>query len=257
MLFRSVAQVVLNNLYQHTTLQTGFGVILLAIDGGQPRILTLRQMLERFVAHRRDVVTRRTRFELKQARAREHILLGLQIALDHIDAIIELIRKAPDRDAAREGLMATFGLSELQAKAILEMQLQRLTGLERQKILAEIAALLKTIEHLRAILASDRLLMQIITTELAEVREKYADARRSEIVDGESGDLDVLDLWLARRDVLTHQTGPQQPSNGRAVLELPCDADDLVRHSRHEGQDDNLESEPDGRIGQNAVIGSE
>src|SRR5512136_2594149 len=113
----AIAQVVLNNLYAHTAMQTGFGVTLLAIDGGQPRILNLREILERFIAHRRDVVTRRTRFELKQARAREHVLLGLQIALDHIDEIIELIKKASDRDSARDQMMARFQLSELQAKA--------------------------------------------------------------------------------------------------------------------------------------------
>ncbi|MGA8892185.1 MAG: DNA gyrase subunit A [Anaeromyxobacteraceae bacterium] len=198
----AVAQVVLNNLYQHTTLQTGFGVILLAIDGGQPRILTLRQMLERFVAHRRDVVTRRTRFELKQARAREHILLGLQIALDHIDEIIELIRKASDRDAAREGLMARFGLSELQAKAILEMQLQRLTGLERQKIVDELLEVQKLIARLREILASEKVLLDVIVGELEEVKQLFADERRTEIL-GAAADLDVEDLIKEEEMVVT------------------------------------------------------
>src|SRR5512144_2143122 len=141
----AVAQVVLNNLYAHTAMQSGFGVTLLSIDGGQPRTLNLKEILERFIAHRRDVVTRRTRHELKKAREREHILLGLQIALDHIDEIIELIKKAGDRDAARDGLISRFGLSEIQAKAILEMQLQRLTGLERQKILDELAEVQKLI----------------------------------------------------------------------------------------------------------------
>ena len=198
----AMAQVVLNNLYQHTTLQTGFGVMLLAIDGGQPRILTLKQMLERFVAHRRDVVTRRTRFELKQARAREHILLGLQIALDHIDEIIELIRKAGDRDAAREGLMARFALSELQAKAILEMQLQRLTGLERQKILDELAEVQATIARLREILASEKVLLDVIVAELEEVKQLFADERRTEIL-GAAADLDVEDLIKEEEMVVT------------------------------------------------------
>jgi DNA gyrase subunit A len=198
----AMAQVVLNNLYQHTTLQTGFGVMLLAIDGGQPRILTLKQMLERFVAHRRDVVTRRTRFELKQARAREHILLGLQIALDHIDEIIELIRKSGDRDTAREGLMARFALSELQAKAILEMQLQRLTGLERQKILDELAEVQATIARLREILASEKVLLDVIVAELEEVRELFADERRTEIL-GAAADLDVEDLIKEEEMVVT------------------------------------------------------
>ena len=198
----AVGQVVLNNLYAHTALQTGFGVTLLAIDGGQPRVLNLKEMLERFIAHRRDVVTRRTRFELKKAREREHILLGFQIALDHLDEIIALIRAAPDRDTARDGLMARFGLSELQSKAILEMQLQRLTGLERQKILDELAEVQKLIGRLKEILASDAVLLDVIKGELREVRELFSDARRTEI-QGEAGDLDVEDLIAEEEMVVT------------------------------------------------------
>ncbi len=198
----AIAQVVLNNLFAHTALQTGFGVTLLAIDGGQPRILTLKQMLERFVAHRRDVVTRRTRFELRQARAREHILLGLQIALDHLDAIITLVREAPDRETARDQLMARFGLSELQAKAILEMQLQRLTGLERQKILDELAEVQRLIARLTEILGSDAELMKVIAGELAEVRQLFADPRRSEI-QAAAGDFDTEDLIAEEEMVVT------------------------------------------------------
>jgi len=198
----AVAQVVLNNLYTHTALQTGFGVTLLAIDGGQPRILSLKQLLERFIAHRRDVVTRRTRFELRQARAREHILLGLQIALDHIDEIIELIKKAPDRDTARDGLMTRFSLSELQAKAILEMQLQRLTGLERQKILDELAEVQKLIARLKEILASEKVLLDVIVGELEEVKKLFADERRTEI-QGEVGKLGVEDLIKEEEMVVT------------------------------------------------------
>ncbi|HVP68085.1 MAG TPA: DNA gyrase subunit A [Anaeromyxobacteraceae bacterium] len=198
----AVAQVVLNNLYTHTALQTGFGVTLLAIDGGQPRILSLKQLLERFIAHRRDVVTRRTRFELRQARAREHILLGLQIALDHIDEIIELIKKAPDRDTARDGLIARFSLSELQAKAILEMQLQRLTGLERQKILDELAEVQKLIARLKEILASEKVLLDVVVGELEEVKELFSDERRTEI-QGEVGKLGVEDLIKEEEMVVT------------------------------------------------------
>ena len=198
----AVAQVVLNNLYAHTALQAGFGVTLLSIDAGQPRTLNLREMLERFVAHRRDVVTRRTRYELKQARAREHILLGLQIALDHIDEIIELIKKAPDRETARDGLIARFALSEIQAKSILEMQLQRLTGLERQKILDELAEVQKLIARLKGILGSDAVLMQVIVDELKEVRQLFADARRTEI-QGDPGDLDLEDLIAEEEMVVT------------------------------------------------------
>src|SRR5512136_327960 len=198
----AMAQVVLNNLYQHTTLQTSFGVMLLAIDGGQPRTLNLREVLERFVAHRRDVVTRRTRFDLKQARAREHILLGLQIALDHIDEIIELIRKAPDREAARDGLAQRFGLSEIQAKAILEMQLQRLTGLERQKILDELAEVQGLIARLKEILASEKVLLEVIVGELQEVKELFGDERRTEI-QGEAADLSTEDLIAEEEMVVT------------------------------------------------------
>ncbi|WP_277957526.1 DNA gyrase subunit A [Anaeromyxobacter oryzisoli] len=198
----AVAQVVLNNLYTHTQMQTGFGVIMLAIDGGQPRVLTLKELLERFVAHRRDVVTRRTRYELRKAREREHILLGLQIALDHIDEIIELIKKAKDRDSARDGLIERFGLSELQAKAILEMQLQRLTGLERQKILDELAEVQRLIARLKEILASEKVMMDVIVGELKEVRELFADERRTEI-QGEVNDLSTEDLIAEEEMVVT------------------------------------------------------
>ncbi|HSN16543.1 MAG TPA: DNA gyrase C-terminal beta-propeller domain-containing protein, partial [Anaeromyxobacteraceae bacterium] len=157
---------------------------------------------DRFVAHRRDVVTRRTRFELRQARAREHILLGLQIALDHIDEIIELIKKAGDRDAARDGLIAKYGLSELQAKAILEMQLQRLTGLERQKILDELAEVQKLITRLREILGSEKVMMEVIVGELREVRQLFADERRTEIR-GEAADLETEDLIAEEEMVVT------------------------------------------------------
>jgi DNA gyrase subunit A len=198
----AVAQVVLNNLYAHTAMQSGFGVTLLAIDGGQPRILNLKEILERFIAHRRDVVTRRTRHELKKAREREHVLLGFQIALDHIDEIIELIKRAEDRDAAREGLVARFGLSEVQAKAILEMQLQRLTGLERQKILDELAEVQKLITRLKEILASEKVLMEVIVAELKEVKQLFADERRTEI-QGETTDLSTEDLIAEEEMVVT------------------------------------------------------
>ena len=159
-------------------------------------------MLDRFIAHRRDVVTRRTRFELKQARAREHILVGLQIALDHIDEIIELIRRAKDRDAAREEMIARFALSELQAKAILEMQLQRLTGLEREKILDELAEVQKLIARLKEILGSEKVMMDVIVDELREVRQLFADERRTEIR-GEAADLVTEDLIAEEEMVVT------------------------------------------------------
>jgi len=198
----AVAQVVLNNLYARAQLQTGFGIILLALDGGQPRILTLKEMLERFLAHRRDVVTRRTRHELRQAREREHILLGYQVALDHIDEIIELIKKAKDRETARDQLVERFALSELQAKAILEMQLQRLTGLERQKIQDELFEVQKLIGRLKEILASEKVLFEVIVAELKEVRQLFADERRTQI-QGEVDDLKTEDLIAEEEMVVT------------------------------------------------------
>jgi DNA gyrase subunit A len=194
-----VPEVILNNLYKHTPLQTSFGIIMLAIVGGRPKVLTLLELVETFVGFRRDVVRRRTEFELRKAEARYHVLEGLKIALDHLDRVIALIRGARTVGEAREGLITQFTLSAIQAQAILDMQLQRLTGLERQKILDELADLLKTIERLRAILASERLLMQIIVDELKEVREKYGDDRRTEIVD-ETGELSVEDL-IAEEDM--------------------------------------------------------
>jgi DNA gyrase subunit A len=186
--------VILNNLYKHTPLQSSFGIIMLAIVGGRPKVMTLLEMVESFVEFRREVVRRRVEFELRKAEARYHILEGLKIALDRLDAVITLIRGSKTVPEAREGLMAQFGLSTIQSQAILDMQLQRLTGLERQKILDELAELLQTIERLRAILASERLLMQIIVDELKAVREKYGDDRRTVIIEGESGELSIEDL---------------------------------------------------------------
>jgi DNA gyrase subunit A len=195
-----VPEVILNNLYKHTPMQLSFGIIMLAIVGGRPKVMTLLELIETFVDFRRDVVRRRTEFELRKAEARYHILEGLKIALDHIDAVITLIRGSKTVPDAREGLIAQFGLSLIQSQAILDMQLQRLTGLERQKILDELAELLKTIERLRAILASERLLMQIIVDELKEVREKYGDDRRTVIIEGESGELSIEEL-IAEEDM--------------------------------------------------------
>jgi DNA gyrase subunit A len=193
-------EVVMNNLYKHTPLQTSFGVIMLAIVGGRPKILTLLDLLESFIDFRRDVVRRRTEFELRKAEARYHILEGLKIALDHLDAVITLIRGAKTVPEAREGLITSFGLSTAQAQAILDMQLQRLTGLERQKIVDELAELLKTIERLRAILGSEQLLMKIVADELRDVKGRYGDRRRTEILEGESGDLSIEDL-IAEEDM--------------------------------------------------------
>src|SRR5436305_8211023 len=195
-----VSEVILNNLYKHTQLQLSFGIIMLAIVGGRPKVMTLLELVETFVEFRREVVRRRIEFELRKAEARYHILEGLRIALDHLDAVIKLIRGSKTVPEAREGLITEFGLSPIQSQAILDMQLQRLTGLERQKILDELAELRQTIERLRAILASERLLMQMIVDELKAVRDKYGDERRTEIVEGESGELNIEDL-IAEEDM--------------------------------------------------------
>jgi DNA gyrase subunit A len=194
-----VSDVILNNLYKHTQLQSSFGIIMLAIVGGRPKVLSLLELIDSFVEFRREVVRRRTEFELRKAEARRHILEGLKIALDHLDAVIALIRGSRNPAEAREGLITQFGLTAIQAQAILDMQLQRLTGLEREKILAELAELLKTIERLLAILGSERLLMQIVVDELRAVKEKYGDDRRTEIL-AEEGEFRIEDL-IAEEDM--------------------------------------------------------
>jgi DNA gyrase subunit A len=188
-----VPEVVLNNLYKHTQLQTTFGIIMLAIVAGRPRVLPLIDIIEYFVEFRREVVRRRTDFELRKAEARAHILEGLKIALDHLDEVIRLIRNSRNPAEAREGLMTEFKLSQVQSQAILDMQLQRLTGLERQKIIDELTEILKLIERLRAILSSDELLMQAVRTELSAVRDRYGDERRTVILE-EEGELRIEDL---------------------------------------------------------------
>ena len=195
-----IPEVVLNNLYKHTPLQSSFGIIMLAIVGGQPRELKLLEVVEHFVEFRREVVRRRTDFELRKAEARAHILEGLKIALDHLDAAIKLIRGATNPGEARIGLIARFSLTRLQAQAILDMQLQRLTGLEHQKIVDELTDLLTAIEGLRAVLLSDTLLNEIVVTELRGIQEQYSDDRRTEIV-GAVGDLKIEDL-IAEEDMV-------------------------------------------------------
>jgi len=197
-----VSEVILNNLYKHTQLQTSFGVIMLAIVGARPKILTLVEFIDNFIEFRREVVRRRTEFELRKAEARAHILEGLKIALDHLDQVIALIRASKSPLEAREGLMTQFGLSQIQSQAILDMQLQRLTGLERQKILDELAEILKLIERLRAILSSDKLLLEIIVSELRHVVEKYGDDRRTEILP-EEGEFRALDLIVEEDMAIT------------------------------------------------------
>ena len=194
-----LAEVVLNNLYKQTPLQTTFGMIMLAIVCGRPRVLGLLDFVERFIEFRHEVVQRRTEYELRKAEARAHLLEGLKIALDRLDAVIKLIRGARNPAAARVGLMEQFELSQIQAQAILDMQLQRLTGLERQKVVDELAELLVKIQRLRQTLGSEGLLMEIVVDELRVVQTKYDDARRSEIVD-DPGELLVEDL-IAEEDM--------------------------------------------------------
>jgi len=176
------ANVVLNNLFKYTALQTSFSVNNIALVKGRPVLMNLKDMIQVFVDHRHDVVTRRTRFELAEAEKRAHILEGYLIALDHLDEVIKLIRASSTPEDARVGLMERFGLSDLQARAILDMTLRRLTGLEHDKIKEEYAELMKTIDYLKSVLADEGLRMQIIKEELIEIREKYGDERRSIIV---------------------------------------------------------------------------
>ena len=177
-----VAEIIINQLYKHTALQESFGVNLLAIVDGRPKLLTLKEALKAFIEHRKEVVTRRTAYDLRKAEERLHILEGYRIALDHLDAVIALIRNAADPRAAKEGLITSFALSETQAQAILDLRLQRLTGLERDKIMEEHRQTLELIARLSAILADEKEIYKIIVEELAEIKKKYGDERRTQIV---------------------------------------------------------------------------
>ena len=189
----AISNVVLNNLYKYTGLQTSFSVNNIALVKGRPEVLNLKDIIRHYVEHRHEVVTRRTKFELRKAEERAHILEGYLIALDNIDAVIALIRKSQTPDEAKDGLIQQFGLSEIQAKAILEMRLQRLTGLERDKIRAEHAELMALITRLRSILDSEELRMQIIKDELTHLKEKFGDERRS-VIEFSSADLSIEDM---------------------------------------------------------------
>ena len=201
----TMGQVVLNILYKNTQLQDTFGVILLALVNQQPKVLNLKEYLRYFVLFRKEVVTLRTEYDLKKAREKEHILEGLNIALDNLDAVVKLIREAEDPVSAREDLMSTFALSEVQAKAILEMRLQRLTGLERQKIVDELEGIRKKIEEYLYILANEEVKLKIIKDELIEIKNKYSDERRTEIAETDEGDL-VLEDLIADEDTVVVYT---------------------------------------------------
>jgi DNA gyrase subunit A len=232
--------VVLNNLYKHTKLQIGYGITLLAIVGGRPRVLGLLDVVEHFIEFRREVVRRRIEFELRKAEARAHILEGLRIALDHLDAVITLIRGSRTPPDARAGLMAQFGLSQIQAQAILDMQLQRLTGLERQKIVDELAELTKIIARLREILSSEDLIIGIVVDELKQIRDRYGNDRRTDFIE-ESGEFRVTDL-IADEDVVITATSTgyikrtaldeyrQQRRGGKGLIGMQTREEDVVQH---------------------------
>ena len=193
-------QIVLNQLFKHTQLETSFGVIMLALVGGKPKVLPMREILHHYVEYRKEIVVRRTRFELARAEARAHILEGLKIALDHLDKIIKTIRESKDTDTARLRLIENFNLSRIQAQAILDMRLQQLTGLERKKIEDEYEELLKTIARLKGILGDPRKVLQIIGEELKELKEKYGDERRTKI-SAAAQEMEIEDL-VAEEDVV-------------------------------------------------------
>lgn len=234
------ANVLLNQLYKHTQLQDSFGVIMLALVDGRPRVLNLKEVLHYYVEHQKDVITRRTKYELNKAQARAHILQGLTIALDHLDAVITTIRESRTADIARQALMDGFGLTEKQAQAILDLRLQRLTGLEREKIEEEYQEILKTIAYLQGVLADEGKIFGIIKEELTKVKEQYGDDRRTRITLS-GADMDIEDL-IAEEDVVitvTHggyvkrmplTTYRNQKRGGRGVTGMGTKETDFVEH---------------------------
>lgn len=232
--------VILNQLYKHTQMQESFGIIMLALVDGRPRVLNLREVLYYYLEHQKEIITRRTRYELAKAKARAHILEGLKIALDHIDAVITTIRQSQTADIARNALMEGFSLSEKQAQAILDLRLQRLTGLEREKIEDEYQALLKTIEWLESVLADEQKVLQIIKDELTEVKRRFGDNRRT-VITTDVSKLDMEDL-IAEEDIvitLTHgsyikrlpvDTYRNQKRGGRGVAGMGTKEEDFVEH---------------------------
>jgi len=234
------ADIVLNQLYKHTTMQITFSINLLGLDHGVPKLLSIKQLLQSFIDHRHEVVVRRTKYDLRKAEERAHILEGYRIALDNIDEVIELIKKSKDTPTAKKGLMKRFGLSEIQATAILEMRLQRLTGLERQKIEDEYHELIKKISQYKAILASKQLRMNIIRDEITEIADKYGDERRTEIQDA-AEELTVEDLiaeeemaitishlgYIKRLSVTAYR---RQQRGGKGVIGIETKEDDFAEY---------------------------
>lgn len=240
----AAANVILNNLYKHTSMQVTFGIIMLSLVNGVPRELKLNEMMSYFIEHRLTVIIRRTKFDLDAAERRAHILEGYMIALDNIDAIVELIKKSKDVPTAQERLMKRFKLSEIQAKAILEMRLQRLTGLERKKIEEEFKELLKTIERLKRILASDSLRREILSDELKKLKEDFGDERRTEIVMNpkKMSDEDFIKEFIKEEDVVitishngyikrTPVSGYRRQSRGgKGIIGATTREDDFIEH---------------------------
>ncbi len=236
----AIPEVILNNLYKHTPLQDSFGVILLAIVEGRPRLLNLKELLQLFIEHRKEIVTRATAYDLRKAEARLHILEGLKIALDHLDAVIRLIRRAKDAPTAKGELMTRFKLSEQQAQAILDMRLQRLTGLEREKIVNEHKETKALIKRLRAILADEREVLKIVSDQLDGLAKQYGDERRTEIVDATS-EITLEDMIVEEDMVVTvsHEgyikRNPvslyrQQRRGGRGKIGAATKTGDFVAH---------------------------
>ena len=231
------AQVVLNQLYKNTQMQDTFGIIMLALVNGEPKVLTLRQCLDYYIDHRKDVILRRTQFELDKALARAHILEGLKIALDNIDEVINIIRSS--YDDPKEKLMERFGLTDVQAQAILDMRLKTLSGLQREKIEEEYKALMELIAHLREILSSERLVFDIIKEELIQIRDKFGDERKTKIVAAE-GEINVEDLIKEEQSVvaLTHfgyikrmpiDTYKSQRRGGKGIIGIATREEDFVK----------------------------
>jgi DNA gyrase subunit A len=231
---------VLNSLYKHTAMQSTFGVIMLALVDNQPRVLDLKQVIGYFIDHRKVVVVRRTRYELRQAEARAHILEGYRIALDHLDAVIQLIRRARSVDEARSGLMSEFGMSEIQARAVLDLRLQRLTQLERQKIQDEYEEIIRLIARLQAILGNEALVREIIREELTALKAQYGDARRTQIMD-ETAEISYEDTLADEEMVVTISHGGyikrsplaiyrSQRRGGKGTTGMATKEEDYVEH---------------------------
>ena len=233
-------EVVMNQLYKHTQMRDSFGIIMLAIVNGQPRVLNLKQILEEFIKHRKEVIIKRTKFDLAKAEERAHILEGLKIAINNLDEVVKLIKKSKDPEEAKLGLMKKFALSERQALAILAMRLQQLTSLETNKIENEYLELLKLIERLRGILASDQKVLEIITSETTEIKEKFGDERRTEIT-GAAEDIDIEDL-IAEEDMvitISHagyikrfpvSSYRKQKRGGKGVTGAETKEEDFIEH---------------------------